>query len=172
MTDTAHATEKILSLPSSVVTRVDVSRLVREVEWVDNEITTAAVRAKAGVQAPAQPVLSDQLTEFLAQNQLTLTDAHERTKLIKTLRHIKDSVPIIHMTFATPADRESLQQLAQWLRSSVHPQAVIAVGLQPGLVGGVYVRTPNQVYDLSLRAKLQGSRGVLIKSLEALRGES
>lgn len=171
MTDTARTSQELL-LPSSIVTRVDVSRLVREVEWVDNEITTATVRDKAGVQAPAQPVLSDQLTDFLAQNNLTLDDAHQRTQLIKTLRQIKDTVPIIHMTFATPADRESLQQLAQWLRSSVHPQAVIAVGLQPGLVGGVYVRTPNQVHDLSLRAKLQSSRGVLIKSLEALRGEA
>lgn len=163
---------ELLSLPPSVVTRIDVSRLVRELEWIDNEITTAAVRAKTGVPVTSQPVFSDQMTDFLTQNNLTLTDARQRTALVKALRKVKDTVPIIHMTFAVPADRESLQQLAAWLRSSVHPQAVIAVGLQPSLVGGVFVRTPNQVHDLSLRAKLQASRGVLIKSLEAFRGEN
>ncbi len=171
MTETTEKTAP-LALPPSIVTRVDVSRLVREIEWVDNEITTAMVRAKAGVQTSAQPPVSDQATEFLTLNKLTLADAHARTRLIAELKKLKDTVPIIHMTFAVPADRESLQQLAAWLRSSVHPQAVIAVGLQPGLVGGVYVRTPNQIHDLSLRAKLQGSRDVLIKSLEAIRGEN
>jgi hypothetical protein len=60
--------------------------------------------------------------------------------------------------------------LAQWLRTSIHPQAVIAVGLQPALVAGVYLRTPNHVKDLSLRAKLESSRGLLLKEVEKLRG--
>ncbi len=159
-------------LPPSIVTRIDVSRLVRELEWVDGELTTAAARSKTGVQTTAQPSLSDQLTEFLAQNKLSITDSRERTELVRELRKLKDTVPIIHMTFAVPADRESLQQLAQWLRTSIHPQAVIAVGLQPGLVGGVYLRTPNHVHDLSLKKLLQNSRGVLINELEALRGSN
>jgi F0F1-type ATP synthase delta subunit len=90
--------------------------------------------------------------------------------LIQHLRKLKDSVPIIHMTFATQADRDSLQQLAQWLRTEVHPQAVIGVGLQPALVAGVYVRTPNHIHDLTIRGKLESSRGVLVQELEALSG--
>jgi F0F1-type ATP synthase delta subunit len=63
-----------------------------------------------------------------------------------------------------------LQELIAWLRSSVHPQAVISVGLQPALVAGVYLRTPNHVHDLSMRAVLKKSRGLLTKELEALHG--
>jgi F0F1-type ATP synthase delta subunit len=74
------------------------------------------------------------------------------------------------MTFAVEADRESLMQLAQWVRETVHPQAVIAVGLQPGLIAGVYLRTPNHVHDLSLRAALDGGHEILVNDLEALRG--
>lgn len=172
MTDTQAKTSSELVLPPSIVTRVDVSRLVSELEWADNEITTAAARAKTGVQITAQPSLSSQMTEFLTQNNLSLTDAHQRTALVRELRRLKDTVPVIHMTFAVPADRESLQQLAQWLRSSVHPQAVIAVGLQPGLVGGVYLRTPNHVHDLSLKKLLEKGRGILVSELEALRGSN
>ena len=157
-------------VPASLVTKLDVSRLVTEVEKVDNEMTEAEVRTKAGATQTPPPVFSEQLTEFLNQNQLKLEESQGRSELVKQLRQLKDKVPIIHMTFSVTADRESLQQLAQWLRSSVHPQAVIDVGLQPALVAGVYLRTPNHVHDLSLRAKLDGSRDVLEKELESLRG--
>lgn len=157
-------------LPPSVVTKVDVTHLVSEIERVDNELTTAAVRAKTGAGQASQLTLSPQLTEFMNQNKLRPNTSQDRSELIKQMRLMKDNVPTIHMTFAVEADRQSLQQLAAWLRVSVHPQAVIAVGLQPGLIAGVYLRTPNQVKDLSLRAMLKSGRGLLVKDLEALRG--
>ena len=158
-------------LPPSVVSKIDVSRLVSEVERLDGELTTMAVRASVGSQVVAQPVISRQLADFLQANSLTISQNNqERTELLRQLRHLKDKIPVVHMTFAVTADAESLARLAAWLRSEVHSQAVISVGLQPALVAGVYLRTPNQVHDLSLRAKLKGSHALLIKELEAARG--
>lgn len=156
-------------LPPSVVSKIDVSRLVSEMERVDNELNAASARAKTDEQPAEKPVPSEQLTTFLELNKVTLEAGHERSDLIKELRLLKDTVPVMHMTFAVPADRDTLQQLAAWLRASVHPQAVISDGLQPSLVAGVYLRTPNHVHDLSLRAMLDGSHDVLIKELETLR---
>lgn len=156
-------------LPLSVVSRLDVARLVREFEQVDNELTALAVRTKVAAPTQPTPVLSEQLREFIEENNLTLDESGERTRLVKQLRLLKDASPTVHMTFASVVDRESLQQIAKWLRESVHPQAIITVGLQPGLVGGVYMRTPNHVHDFSMRGQLERSRGVLIKELEALR---
>ena len=157
-------------LPPSVVTKVDVSRLVSEVERLDSELTTAAVRAKTGVAQTIQPTVSEQLAAFMTQNRVVFDTAQIRTNLVKQLRILKEKVPVIHMTFAVQSDPESLRQIVQWLRSSVHPQAVISVGLQPSLVAGVYLRTPNHVHDLSLRTLLTGQHDVLVKELEALRG--
>lgn len=170
MTDAATKTYADFVLPPTVVSRLDVSRLVREVEQVDNTMTTAAVRSKIGADEQPAPPVSETLNEFLTQNSLSLTNGHERAELVKQLRLLKDEVPIIHMTFAVPADRESLAELAAWLRQSIHPQAVIAVGLQPALIAGVYVRTPNHVHDFSMRAALSGGHGILINELEKLRG--
>ncbi len=170
MNETQAKTYADFALPPSVVTKVDLSRLIREVEWIDNEMTAAAVRTKTGAEQAAAPTVSAALEGFLAQNQLALTISRDRTELITQLRLLKDKIPVIHMTFAVVADRESLQELAAWVRSSVHPQALISVGLQPALVAGVYLRTPNHVHDLSLRAMLSGSHDVLIKALEASRG--
>lgn len=159
-------------LPPSVVSRVDVSRLVSEAERVDNAMTAEDVRAKAGSVAHTAPLLSGTFAEFLEQNQLKLDNSHERSELVSQLRRLKDNVPIIHMTFASEADHESLGRLVAWLRESVHPQAVIDVGLQPGLVAGVYLRTPNHVHDLSLRAVIKEQHESLVSELGALRGAS
>lgn len=156
-------------LPVNVVTKIDISRLVSEVETVDNDMTAAAVRAKAGSQQQTQPILSDQLNEFLNQNSLKLDNGQERSAIVKQLRLLKDKVPVLHMTFAVTADTESLQKLTAWVRGSVHPQAVIAVGLQPALVAGVYLRTPNHIHDFSMRGALEGQHGLLVNELEALR---
>lgn len=157
-------------LPINVVTKIDISRLVSEVERVDNAMTAAAVRAKKGAEQQTLPVLSEQLDEFLRQNSLKLDVSSERSVIIKELRLLKDKAPVLHMTFAVTADTDSLQKLTQWVRESIHPQAVIAVGLQPALVAGVYLRTPNHVHDFSMRGALEGRHGLLVEELEALRG--
>lgn len=170
MNEPEAKTFKEFLLPSNVVSLLDVSRLASEFEQVDSELTTAATRNKNGAQKQDKPVLSDQLTDFLRVNKLELDDGRERTRLIKQLRLLKGSVPVIHMTFAVTADRASLQQLVDWLRTSVDPQSVIEVGLQPALVAGVYMRTPNHVHDFSMRALLEGKHDSLVEQLEALRG--
>jgi F0F1-type ATP synthase delta subunit len=116
------------------------------------------------------PQLSEQLNDFLSVNELSLAHDHSRSELIKQLRQLKDTVPVVHMTFATVADRESLGALVSWLRESAHPQTVVAIGLQPALVAGVYVRTPNQVHDFSMRARLKENHEKLLGQLEELRG--
>ncbi len=159
-------------LPPGVVTRPDLARLIHEIEVLDSALVTVAVRTKSGVQSAAIPSLSQTLTDFLTVNKLNLNDAHTRETLIKTMNQLKEHAPTIHMTFAAEADRTSLQQLAEWLRSSVHPQAILAVGLQPSLVAGVYVRTSNRVFDLSLKGALRGGQAILTKELGALRGRA
>jgi len=171
MSEAEQKTHDTFVLPPTVVSKIDIARLLSELERVDNDITSEAIRHKdeEGYQ-PAKPLLSEQLNDFLQSNELNLDNDHGRTELIKQLRELKDTVPIVHMTFATMADRESLGKLVTWLRESSHPQTVVAIGMQPALIAGVYLRTPNHVYDLSLRAKLKESHEKLVGMLGESRG--
>lgn len=155
-------------LPPSIVSRVDLSRMMSELEWLDNELTALAIRNQTATQAQT-PVMSQALRDFATLNKLQLNESKARSAVIAQLRVLKNKAPVVHMTFAVSADRESLQQLTAWVRQEVHPQALIVVGLQPSLVAGVYVRTPNHVHDFSLRAMLDGRHDLLIKELETLR---
>lgn len=158
-------------LPPTVVSKLDLARLVQEVEKIDNELTSLGVRTKAGVNEQHMPTVSEQLNDFLQLNKVKIElNSQSRMQLIGQLRLLKDKAPVVHMTFAVEADRDSLRQLAAWMRESIHPQAILTVGLQPGLVAGVYLRTPNRIHDLSLRSALTNGREVLVKELGALRG--
>ena len=168
MTKSASVEHENFILPPTIVSKVDVSRLVHEVEQVDSILSDAALRTGTHGSAHIKPTLSDQLNEFLKYNELTIGTSRERTSLIKELRLLKDKAPVVHMTFATTADRESLEYLVGWLRASIHKQSIVTVGVQPSLIGGVYVRTPNHVHDFSLRNKLKGQHELLLKELRAL----
>jgi hypothetical protein len=169
MNEASLKTRADFILPLNVVSKIDLSRLINEIERVDNELSAVVVRAKTGFGEPAHISASDQLTDFLFKNQLTLESARERTDVLRQLGALKDTAPVLRMTFAVEADPESLQQLAQWARDSVHPHALLAIGLQPALVAGVYLRTPNHVHDLSMRGMLEGQQTMLVKELETLR---
>lgn len=158
------------SLPSTIVSKVDVARLVREFEGVDNALTAKTVRKKAGAEGADAPAMSPQLQGFLEANPVNLDDTKARSAYIKQLRTLKDKVHVMNMTFAVVADPDSLQQLVAWVRESVHPQTVIEAHLQPALVAGMYLRTQNHVFDMSVRNALKAKRGELEKELGALRG--
>ncbi len=163
-------------LPSVLVGRTDLARLVREVETLDSDLESQKVRAGAGHTAqdapgPQQytlPPMSRVLTDFLELNQLDVH--HDQTRMVmkEKLRKLKDHAPVVHMTFAVEADPDSVQRLVGWLRENAHPQTLISVGLQPSLIAGVYLRTPNQVHDYSLKALFGGKHSALIAKLEEL----
>ncbi len=168
-TNTTH--QDTLVLPPSIVTKIDVSHLLTEIEQIDNELISREAKQKSGVQPSGEIIYSDHLSDFLTANSIEISqESVQRSHLIKRLRELKASVPTVHITFATTADSESLQKIAGWLRQSVHPQAVVKVGLQPALIGGAYIRTTNHVHDFSLRAQLAGHRDIITKEVEALRG--
>ena len=170
MSKTAVKDHTEFILPTAVISKVDVARLVREFETVDNTLTEKSVRKKTNASQEQVPALSAQLVAFLEDNPVDLEDARARSAYIKQLRLLKDHVRVMNITFAVVADPESLRELSAWLRESIHPQTVLDVHLQPGLVAGAYVRSQNHVFDFSVRNALKSKRGELKKELEMLRG--
>jgi hypothetical protein len=156
-------------LPAAIVSRADMTRLVRELEGLDNELEQQKARHKGESGHYQLPAMSKALSEFLEDNKLDVSSDHVRMDLKAQLRKLKDHAPIMHMTFSTEVDPESMQYLAAWIRRELHPQALISVGLQPNLIAGAYVRTPNHVHDLSVRAFMKDSRHLMIEALDQLK---
>lgn len=158
------------TLPSAIITRADLARLMREVEDLDNELGAQKARShtKGEEGTYRLPSVSQGLSDFAELNSVDLVDDQARMGLKKQLKHIKNKAPVMHLTFATEPDFMSLKQLAEYIRKELHPQALLHTGLQPSLVGGVYMRTPNKAYDFSVRAKLAQNRVVIQQDMDQM----
>jgi hypothetical protein len=156
-------------LPSALVSRADLSRLVRDIETIDNELEAQRARNHATGQSGYHlPTFSKGLADFAELNKLDLADDHLRMKLKEQMKVMKEKAPVIHMTFAVEADPSSLAKLVEYIRKEIHPQALLSVGLQPAIVGGVYLRTPNHIFDLSVRSRLSEARSIMAQDIESM----
>ena len=159
-----------LALPSSLATRSDLQRVIAEIERIDNSLNSAQIHEQIGHPADDSLTTSKQLADLLQINDIDIKNGEDRSRLLHDARHLKITAPVIHVTFATSADNDELTKIIDWVRQSVHPMAVLAVGLQPSLIGGVYIRTTNKVFDFSVRSQLANGRHIIKQELEALSG--
>jgi len=159
MAPKAAATDVYLQLPLSVVTKVDIGRLLREVEAVEDFLQQAGIREPGTpVKLPRSSRLFD---EVIAANNLNVLHDDERHRLVAFLQEVKSTAPVLHMSFSADPSPLFTQKLISWLRSEIHPVVLLQIGLQPNIGAGCVVRTTNKYFDFSLRSRFKQNREVL-----------
>lgn len=161
-----HHTKQELRLPVLVFGVVEVRRLKRELEALDEFMRQTAIREPG--RQPALPRLSRLMEGLAADNDRNLLQEDARQELHEFLAGIEKSAPTIHISFASDPSSAFIAKLVTWLRGNIHPQVLLQIGLQPTIAAGCIVRTPNKIIDLSLRQNLVDQRGKLIEALDAM----
>lgn len=154
-----------LKLPVLVFGIVEVRRLKRELEALDEFMRQSAIR-EPGNQ-PALPRLSRLLEAMATDNSRNLLQEADRQEIRQFLADIERGAPTIHVSFASDPSASFVAKLVTWLRGNIHPQVLLQIGLQPTIAAGCIVRTANKSFDLSLRHNLTEQRGKLIEALDA-----
>lgn len=157
------AKETTFVLPVSVVGRVDVGRLQRETEALHEFLQQSAIR-QPGTQ-PKLPKTSRLLDETIQANKLNVLVEDDCKKLLKLLKDTYAHAPILHMSFGADPSPAFTQKLIAWLRTEIHPQVLLQIGLQPNIGAGCLVRTTNKYFDFSLRHRFVERRELLVKAL-------
>lgn len=156
----------IITLPINVTGRMDVGRLVREVETLDNFLEQAAVR-KPGT--PMQmPKTSKLLDEMLEHNKINALVSEERQRLLHFLITVRAKAPILHISFSADPTPMFTQKLVSWLRENIHPLVLLQVGLQPNIGAGCVVRTTNKYFDLSLKQHFSKQHTLLMTKIRGV----
>jgi F0F1-type ATP synthase delta subunit len=144
--------KKPFSLPVSVINQHDVSKLITELEGVENFFMQVKTR-RAG-DSVALPKTTPFMQDLLEANELNLLKAEDREKLKYVLQTVRTKAPSVHMSFTTDPDREFTEKIVSWLRQNIHPMLLLNIGVQPNIGAGFMLRTTNHVYDFSLRQHL------------------
>ncbi len=154
-----------IQLPVQVIGPVDVNRLIREVEALDDFLMQAAIRTPgSNMKIPRTSRLLD---EFVAVNRFNLLQSTDRRATANFLLAIKQQAPVIHMSFASDPAASFTVKIVIWLRTNIHPYLLLQVGLEPRIAAGCIVRTPNKQYDFSLRRHFTAQRDQLINALKS-----
>ncbi len=162
----AQKSEGQITLPQQLVSSVDLARITRELEALDDSLHQTALR-KPG--HPTKLSRSSITLEDLARlNEVSLTEQAHRTQLIELLHSLQEHTPRIRISLASEPSGTFLQKIAVWLRANVHPTVLLEVGLQPTLSAGCTIRTNNKLFDLSLRHRFEENRGLLIDKIKEL----
>jgi F0F1-type ATP synthase delta subunit len=142
-----------LKLPTTVIGEVDIARLLREL----NQLNDFFVGAKARTTGTTMlmPKLSRLLDQLSKENNINLLDEAARNRLIETLEQIQEQAPKVHLSFAAEPSVQGVDKILGWLRQNIHPQVLVQIGLQPSIAAGCILRTPNKVFDMSLRTNLK-----------------
>lgn len=141
-----------LRLPSAVVSPSDIARMMRELNGLDDFFVDAETR-KAGTTVKL-PKLTRSLDQLARDNGINLLQEAERSKLMESLKTVSRQAPNLHISFAVEPSPKSLEKILIWMRRNIHPQTLLSVGLQPAIAAGCVLRTPNKVFDMSLRNAL------------------
>lgn len=152
-----------MTLPTLIFGQVEVRRILRELESLDEFLRGMAIRRETKFEMPR---VSRMLDALAAENQRDLLKATHRNDLIAFLKDCIDHAPSIHMSFATDPSAAFIAKIVGWLRAKIHPLALLQVGLQPSIAAGCIVRTTNHVFDLSLRNQFAAQKQVLATTLD------
>ncbi len=153
-------------LTTSIMTTVDLNRVERELEALNNFTMQSSVRS-AGKQ-PNLPKTSRNLDEIASANNCNLLVEADRQKLTQFIAQVKKSAPVINISFASDPQPPFLAKIVSWFRAKIHPLTLLQVGLQPSIAAGCIVRTQNKYFDFSLRASFDKKKDLLINSLSGV----
>ena len=151
--------KQAMVLPVQVSTPVDVGRLLRETQEVNETLLQLQLR-QAGKQ-PALPKISSGLDQLVQLNKLNLLQEADRKQLETFLKTLKDSAPVVHVSFSADPSVSFMEKLVAWLRREIDPLIIVTVGLQPAIGVGCVVRTTNKQYNFSLRENFKKKRDLL-----------
>lgn len=163
-TDEVRQEEKhLVGLPLMVVGPVDVGRLIRELEVIDNHLLQARLR-NTEPRLPRATHLMEQTVEL---NKLNLLQAADRKRLQELLMTVREQAPVLHVSFSADPSAAFIEKLMAWLRREIHPVVLLTIGLQPNIGAGCIVRSTNRQFDCSLRQDFLEKRDLLMSKIVA-----
>jgi F0F1-type ATP synthase delta subunit len=154
-----------LSIPSSIVSKVDIARILRELNALNDFFISAKNRPSGTPVQP--PKLSRQLDMVAKDNKFNLLNLADRQNLAAQLDNVIGKAPLLHISFASEPSPKALERILLWFRQNVHHQALLQVGLQPTIAAGCVVRTSNKVFDLSMREFLKNQEPYLVQLINS-----
>jgi F0F1-type ATP synthase delta subunit len=162
-----HKATDNMKLPDAILGIVELNRALHELDLFNDQITQQVIRYHDKTDVSI-PIMGYSLNALISLNNLDIKDSQVRSELKYFLEDIKMHAPVIYLGFAQEVMSDELESIIRWMRSELHPNILVHVGLQPEIIGGCTIRTVNHYYDFSLRQYFNNTRSMLLTGIKAL----
>ncbi len=169
-TTTAVQKKHDFKLPLTVSTKVDIGRLIRELETLDN----SARKNELLKQSAATDLgdISASMKNLLEINKLDLQKNQDRLVIKAFLNDLKKQAPVIYISFSSDPPAKFMEQITEWFRREINPSVLLSVGMQPKIGVGCIVRTANKQFDMSLGKDFDKKRSLLLDRISLTNEEA
>ncbi len=154
-------------LPTSIHGPDQLQAGIDELRALAGLLVQAGRRRAAGgnlAELPAVTAPTLSLLQLLPEKQRATAAAIEQ--LASELETLLHAATTIYVTTAAALPSDLKDALTDWFRSTVQPTILLSFHVDPGLSGGMTVRTLNHVHDFSFRTPLLANKMNFIKVLE------
>jgi len=158
-------TGKKIELPTTIFGPVEVRRLRRELETLEDYLQQVRIREPG--KSLALPKTTRTLEALAGNNNLNLLQTDDRTILKQFLKAVETKAPVIHISFAVDPSAAFTAKIVAWLRTNIHPYSLLQLGLQPSIAAGFIMRTPNKTFDFSLRNRFLQQKDLLLSAFDS-----
>jgi hypothetical protein len=152
-------------LPVLVFGITEVHRVTRELNDLEDYFTQTELRKT--IEAAPVPKTSRSLEALAVENNCDLVKAADRKLLLAFLKGVIEKAPRIHISFSSDPSAAFTGKVVEWFRRNTSPIVLVQVGLQPTIAAGCVLRTPNKMFDFSLRQRFEVQRALLATSLQS-----
>jgi hypothetical protein len=160
------AAPRQLILPAAIISKVEVGRMLNELEQIDEALLQLGLR-QGGAGQGKMPKTSWLMDKFATENKLNLLHEADRQGGMKFLTAVRDHAPVLKISFSVDPSPAFTERLMTWLRREIHPQVMISIGLQPNLGAGCVIYGNSKFFDLSLKQTFEQKRPLLLQRLLA-----
>ncbi len=144
--------------------RLGIFETFLEEELFSHETNTTELSRKEVFRATKKEELSDADYKVLLGWDDTVWNFFSRDKLGAQMSALKkeiDTLPVVPLYVPVALDASSLSSIGVFIRGVVHPQALLLVHIDPETVGGCSFVHNDLLHTISLKSKLQASRGLI-----------
>lgn len=154
---------KLLVLPSFIVSKSEVHRLLSELLQIEDFLY------KAGNRQPGSklslPKTTDDLDKFAEANKRNVLNHGQRIEMARFLRAVYKYAPEIGVILPSGSNSKILDGITKWFRQNIHAQTLLVRSTQNRLSGGAIIRIKHKSYDFSLNNKFTSNDNLLIREL-------
>lgn len=152
-------------LPPAVYSPALVESVMYDIQYYLDWVRQNQIRKKVGAAAKEEPTHSAEtvlvIEAWLGGKPATLESLEALLDHLKKLK-----LPQVHVMLAALPNRLQREALVGWFRANVEPGLLMSFVADRNLGGGIVVRTPNRVFDLSWKQQLVEGRSKLAEILK------